>query len=141
ALNEFALGGPGMPDDWPVLRSWQLMPADVAEVILNQSGPPDPTAPVTVAPFTIDLLVGDEAAYQRVYVPAASTDMLTLGGHEILVEREEPGVVRYVLSHPTDETVTLVVVDLVSAFPGREAQAEAVSDILATFLASFAFES
>jgi hypothetical protein len=57
--RELAAQGPGIPDDWPVVRIHQVMPPDVAEALAAQSSPPDPTAPVIVAPFMVEVLVGD----------------------------------------------------------------------------------
>jgi hypothetical protein len=42
ALDPLPLGGPGMPDDWPVVSAFLLMPPDIAAELADRSGPPDP---------------------------------------------------------------------------------------------------
>jgi hypothetical protein len=133
------MGGLGMPDDWPVVQSWQVMPAAVAGEMAAQSGPPDPQALPLVPPFTVEVVAGDQAAFDRVYVAAAATDTATYGDKSVIVQQEQPGVTRYVMQHPDDPELWIVVINWVTGFPGREELAEAAAPILAPLLASFEF--
>ncbi len=138
-LQAQSMGGPGMPEDWPVQALWLLMPQDVAGVLASQSGPPDPTAPVVVAPFQIEVVVGDEQALERVYVDFSQGEPATIGSHEALVLRSEPGYASYVFPHPQRTDTWIVVTDWVTEFPGREAQAAVAAPVLPQLLASFDF--
>ncbi|HEX6386576.1 MAG TPA: hypothetical protein VF177_18040, partial [Anaerolineae bacterium] len=138
-IEEVDLTGPGMPDDWPVVRALHLMPPDVAEQLAARSGAPDPNAPVIVAPFLVEVTVGDETAFNRVYVAPLSSETAVFNGHTATVQRQDPGYTQYVFRHPADSNVWIVVTDWVSGFPGREAQAEAVAGVLQPLLNSFTF--
>jgi hypothetical protein len=133
------MGGPGMPDDWPVVQMWQVMPVAVAEQMAAQSGPPDPQAPPIVPPFSVEVVAGDQAAFDRVYVTAAATETATYGDKSVTVQQEQPGVTRYVMRHPNDPELWIVVIDWVTGFPGREGLAEAAAPVLPSLLASFEF--
>jgi hypothetical protein len=134
------LGGPGMPDDWPVVRAFHLMPPAVAEQLAApHSGPPDPKAPVVVAPLLVEVTVGDEAAFNRVYVAPLSSETAVFNGHSAAVQQQDPGYSQYVFRHPADSNVWIVVTDWVTGFPGREAQAAAVAGVLLPLLNSFTF--
>lgn len=141
-VEKLDVAGPGMPDDWPVVQVFQLMPPDVTEQQLERGGgPPDPTAPVIVAPFTVEVLVGGQDAFNRRYVPASASQEATFNGNRVIVEKEDPEytVVRYVFQHPDNCEVWVVVLDVVSEFPGREDQAQAVADVVTPMLNGFTF--
>lgn len=132
--------GDGIPEDWPVAVGYALMPQAQALALAEQSGPPDPNAPPQIL-FFMELVIGNEQAYERVYPAALSTETATYNGYDVLVERdhEEYTVVRYLFRHPENEDMWLVFSDALSEFPGREAQAAEVAGILPTILQSFSF--
>lgn len=132
-------GGPGMPEDWPVQALWLLMPQDVAGALASHSGPPDPTAPIIVAPFQIEVVVGDTQAMERVYYNFTQGEPATIGNHEAIVLRRDPGYASYVLPHPQRADTWIVVTDWVTEFPDREAQAAVAAPVLPQLLASFVF--
>jgi hypothetical protein len=138
-MEEFALDGPGMPDDWPVVRAFSLMPPDVAEQLAAQSGPPAPNAPVIVAPLAVEVVVGGEDAFNRVYVAPLSSEAAIFNGYNITIQWQDPGYAQYVFRHPSDNLLWVVITDWVTGFPGREAQAEALTDVLLPLLNSLTF--
>jgi hypothetical protein len=138
-VEEHALGGPGMPDDWPLVRSLSLMPAEVAAALESQAGgPPDPNAPAILAPLAIEVLSGDRAALERVYGPIAG-EQTEVAGRPAAVMRQDPGVTYTIFQHPTQADRWLVVTDWVTGFPGREAQAASIVDVLPGLLDSISF--
>ncbi|MFO7679613.1 MAG: hypothetical protein R6X34_06135, partial [Chloroflexota bacterium] len=135
------LQGQGMPDDWPVLQHYLLMPAELAQAMAARSGPPAGDEMPLIPPITISYLQGDQAAFDRAFVPAAYTDTLQMNGREILVQRQggEYPLPRYVFQDKQDPQRLLVVEDLVNEFPGREEQAAAIFDILDGILMTISF--
>ena len=135
------LEGSGIPEDWPVPAGYALMPVEVAEALAAVAGsPPDPNAPMQIL-FLLEVVEGDQAAFDRVYVQPVESTTTEISGQTVRVERdhEEYTVVRYVFEHPTREGVWVVLNDALSEFPGREEQAAAVVDILPGILNSFSF--
>jgi len=112
----------GGPEDWPVTDSWLLFPEAIAAQVLA-AGPPDPEAPVIVAPFNIEWVAGDEAALARVYGDLDG-EKAEINGLEVLILQEEPGITHFIFAHPDEAESWLVLTDWVTEFPGREAQAE-----------------
>ncbi|MGD8854946.1 MAG: DUF3828 domain-containing protein [Chloroflexota bacterium] len=138
-LQEMALQGPGMPDDWPVVAGWQLMPAEIAEQMAAQSGPPDPNAPPLVAPLQIELLRGDMAALDRAFGPLDGQEQ-TLAGQPVTILWREPGYRHLLIAQPKQADAWLIITDWVTEFPGREAQGEQTAVVLDGLLQSLAFE-
>lgn len=135
------LEGSGIPDDWPVTAGYGLMPVEVAEALAAVEGaPPDPNTPMQIL-FLLEVVVGDQAAFDRVYVQPVESTMTEINGRAVRVERdhEEYTVVRYVFEHPTREGEWVVLSDALTEFPGREEQAAAVVDILPAILNSISF--
>jgi hypothetical protein len=139
-LQEMEMQGPGMPDDWPVVAGWQLMPAEVAEQMAAQSGPPDPNAPPLVAPLQIELLHGDEAALDRAFGPLDGQKQ-QLGARDVTILWREPGYRHILIAQPEQADAWLVISDWVTEFPGREAQGEQAAAVLDGLLQSLAFEA
>ena len=123
-LQELHLNGAGQPDDWPVLAAWLLMPPEVAEQLASQSGPPDPNAPVIVAPFNIELVVGDQQALARVYGDLNGAAAV-FNNREATILNREPGYSHVIFAHPYRPATWIVFTDWVTTFPGREAQGQA----------------
>ena len=138
-LQEQAQDGPGVPEDWPVVASWLLMPPDVAQALENAAGAPDPNEPVVVAPFQIDVVAGDEQALQRVYPETAGQDT-TYGDNQATVVTLEPGYRHAIFAHPTRPDVWIVFTDWVTGFPGREEQANVVQSLWSPLLAGLSFD-
>lgn len=137
-LEEMEQGGPGMPDDWPVAAAWLLMPPDVAEYLANHSGPPDPNAPVIVAPFNVDVVVGGQDALVRVYGDLDG-ETAVVNAHQAIILRRDPGYSHVIFEHPLRQDVWLVFTDWVTHFPGREAQAETAAPVWDPWLQSLQF--
>ena len=135
------MDAPGIPEDWPVPVGYTLMPQAVAEALAAQTGPPDPNAPPIVMHYFLEVVIGDQQAFDRVYVPPAERETAIYNGYDALVEQEgeEYTIVRYVFRHPQDERMWVVFRDALSEFPGREAQAAEVEGILPAILESFTF--
>jgi hypothetical protein len=139
-LAEQELAGPGMPDDWPVLASWQVMPAAVAEQIAAQSGPPDPQAPPVVASFQVDVVVGDETAVSRAFLPLEEAEIGSVGRNLAYVLSLEPGYSHQIFPHPYRPDTWIVITDWVTEFPGRESQGEISLPVLAQLQNSLQFQ-
>jgi hypothetical protein len=137
-LQELTLNGAGQPDDWPVLATWLLMPPEVAEQLANQNGPPDPNAPVIVAPFNIELVVGDQEALARVYGDL-NGETAVFNNHEATILNREPGYTHVVFAHPYRPETWIVFTDWVTIFPGREAQGQAAGPSWEPLLNSLGF--
>jgi hypothetical protein len=138
-LEEMALGGPGMPDDWPVMAAWMLMPPDVADYLASHSGPPDPDAPVIVAPFNVEVVVGDEAAVERVYYDFAEGETAVINNHEAIILRRDPGYSHVIFAHPQRPGTWIILTDWVTEFPGREDQGEVAGPVWEPLLNSLQF--
>jgi hypothetical protein len=138
-VQEMDLQGPGQPDDWPVVAGWQLMPAEVAEQMAAQSGPPDPNAPPLVAPFQIELLRGDTAALDRAFGPLDGQEQ-QLAGRNVTVLWREPGYRHLLIAQPDQSESWLIITDWVTGFPGREALGEPAKNALDHLLQSLTFE-
>ncbi|MAT99687.1 MAG: hypothetical protein CL608_21305 [Anaerolineaceae bacterium] len=132
------LNGPGQPDDWPVTAAWLLMPPDVAEALASHSGPPNPEAPVIVAPFNIEVVVGDEAALARVYGDLDG-ETAVFNTHQATILHRDPGYSHVILAHPQRPDTWVVFTDWVTEFPGREDQAETAVPIWQPLLNSLQF--
>jgi hypothetical protein len=132
--------GPGMPDDWPVVAAYLLMPPDIAEALAARSGPPDPDAPIIVAPIQLELIVGDRAAFDRVHVTAESSETYTINGQSVVLHRYDPGVLQAVFRPPGGNQLWLVFNDMVSEFPGREELATPVAGVFFAILETVTFD-
>ncbi len=140
-MGALDMQGPGMPDDWPVLAAWLLMPQDVADTLAAQSGPPDPNAPVIVAPFNVEVVMGDEQAMARVYPDFAIGETARINGHDAIILRQEPGYSHVIFAHPLRPNTWIVFTDWVTGFPGREAQVEVAAPAWQPLLESLQFHS
>lgn len=139
-LQEMVHQGPGMPDDWPVVAGWQMMPDEIAEQLAAQGGPPDPNAPPLVAPLQIELLRGDMAALDRAFGPLDGQEQ-QLAGREVTVLWREPGYRHILIAHPNQADTWLIISDWVTEFPGREISGQQVAPALDQLLSSLAFET
>lgn len=115
------------------------MPAAIAEQLANQGGQAGGNGPALVPPFSVSLLEGDQAAFDRVYVAADDIQTIQLNGRAIEVQRQGTGFVvpRYILR---EGERWLVIEDFVSEFSGREEQAGEVFGVLDGILATMAFD-
>lgn len=132
------LSGPGMPDDWPVVAAWQVMPPDVAEAVAGQTSPPDPNAPIIVPPIQIEIIRGGQDQLQRV-VPVIDGEVVDLNGLPVTVVTMEPGYQHYILAHPQRPDLWFVLTDWVTGFPGREAQAAVATPVVGPLLDGLVF--
>jgi hypothetical protein len=134
------MAGPGMPDDWPVVATYLLMPPDIADALAARSGPPDPNAPVIVAPIQLEIIVGDQAAFDRVHVTAAASETIIINGRSVVLHRYDPGVLQAVFQSPDDDQLWLVFSDMVSEFAGREDLAAPVAGVFFAILETVTFD-
>jgi hypothetical protein len=132
---------PGMPDDWPVTRIVQIFPL-AWEAELNRSGPPDPTAKPVVAPLSLEVCVGPDVQFRRVYPEPARSEQTEINGLQVTVEVEvfDPmWMARYVFRDPQNPEVSAVLVDYLSGFPDRVEGNEALVERLPAIVETFAF--
>jgi len=118
------MGGPGMPDDWPVKAIVSFFPTAMAEV-MNHQGPPDPNAPPAVPPFNVEVFAGPMEQFRRAYPePGQIEEGMVINGASMVVERdayEDFNTVRYIYTHPADTQVCVVLLDVISGFKDRAA--------------------
>jgi hypothetical protein len=132
---------PGLPDDWPVTRIVHLFP-QAWEADLNRSGPPDPNAKPVVAPLNLEVCVGSDAEFRRVYPEPTRSEQAEINGLQVTVERDifDPmWVARYVFRDPQNPGVWVVLIDYLSGFPDRVEGNEALVELLPAIVATFEF--
>jgi hypothetical protein len=135
----FGLEGPGMPDDWPVVAGWRVMPQEIADLLAAAEGaPPDPNAPIILAPIQIEVISGGQDQLLRV-MPSIYGETAMVGSNPVTVVAMEPGYYQYLLPHPQQPDFWFVLTDWVTGFPGREELAEGVLPVVEGLLASLAF--
>ncbi|MFO7696499.1 MAG: hypothetical protein R6X16_05015 [Anaerolineae bacterium] len=110
-----------------------IMPQAWADAMAARSGPPDPEAPA-IAPFTLEVFRGDEETLRLNYPQPEQAAAIGLGGgpatREVEVFGEGLSLVRYVVQHPSDPELWLVITDSITGFSDRVADNEGT---LATF--------
>jgi hypothetical protein len=133
----------GGPDDWPVVVQRQFYPEAWAER-LERTGPPAPNAPVTYVPLMLEVVVGSEAQLRRVYVEPARSELLDVNGLAVVreFEGEDPTmtVIRYIVRHPENPEVWLVLTDVIGGFLQRIAGNETVAEVIPMVAWSVAVE-
>ncbi len=135
-------GGPGVPEDFPIERLVIFFPASMAEV-LKHSGPPDPSQPPTVAPLQLEVCVGDETQFRRVYPEPAQREIVDCHGVPMVIEKEIVSetvtLIHYVFQDPKNPDVRVVFNDMISGFPDRATGQEEVIEILQQIIYTFTF--
>ncbi len=139
-LDPLPQDGPGVPDDWPVVGAFLLMPPEIAAELADRSGPPDPNAPVVVAPFSLELVVGDRAAFDRTNPTADEEETAVINDQTVLIRRSQPGVVQVVWQPPGNDQLWLVFNDVVTEFPGRAEIATAAAGVFWAMMETVGFE-
>ena len=130
AWKELPADAPGTPDDWPVVRIVHFYPQAWAAEI-NRSGPPDPTAKVVVSPVQMEVLIGPEAQFRRVYPEPTQQKEIEINGLPVTVETEilnPMSLTRYVFRSPEDAQVYVTLTDALTGFPDRLAGNEAIAE-------------
>lgn len=75
-----------------------------------------------MAPFQVDVVVGDETAVGRAFLPLDEAEIGSPGRHLAFIHNLEPGYSHTIFPHPTRHNTWIVITDWVTQFPGREAQ-------------------
>lgn len=135
------MNGPGMPDDWPVESATLFFPASIADD-MNREGPPDPNAPSVVAPFSIEVFVGPVEQFRRAYPDPAIEETMQVNGIEVTIEKDnydDYNSIRYIFSHPVDETIKVILVDVLSGFSDRVKANPEYSEIIQNVVTTFEF--
>jgi hypothetical protein len=134
--------GPGTPDDWPLVQNVMLFPATWADRF-EQSGPPSPDAPPSYPAATVEVLVGPESQLRRVYPEPTQSDSVERNGTTVTTEidqvNEEIQLVRYVIRHPEDPELWIIINDVISGFPDRLKGNEAVAASVMPIVESITF--
>ena len=133
--------GPGTPDDWPIERVAIFYPQAWADRF-ESSGPPDPSAPPAIPTLSLEVCVGPEEQFRRVYVEPNQSEILTINGIEAI--REETGsgeyvTVQYVFQSPTDPNVHVSLIDNLSQFTDRAAGHPDIVELIPVVVATFEF--
>lgn len=108
----------------PIVRIIQMLPQAWAEQ-MGAGGPPDPDAPVIVAPLSVEVSVGSLEAYRRMYVEPTSGEQTEINDYPARVERDAPGdfaLIRTVFQHPVNADLRVTVVDQLSGFSARASE-------------------
>jgi hypothetical protein len=133
----------GMPEDWPTVTMIQLYPQSWADR-LERTGAPDPPAPPSYIPLTLEVVVGPEAQLRRAYVPPVATEAWDVNGvtmvREIERDYEEMTPVRYVIQHPDHPEVWIVLGDMISGFVARAEADPDVVDVIPVVVGSLRVE-
>ena len=136
------LEGPGMPDDWPIVQNVMLFPTEWAERF-EQSGPPSPGAPPSYPAAMVEVIVGPQTQLRRVYPEPTRSERVERNGYTLITEidsvSDEIQLIRYVIQHPEDPELWIVVNDTISGFPDRLDASEAVAATVLPIVESFAF--
>jgi hypothetical protein len=134
--------GPGVPEDFPIERLVIFFPESMTEA-LKHSGPPDPSQPLAVAPLQLEVCVGDEAQFRRVYAEPTRREVVARHGVSMVIEEEEISetvtLFHYVFQDPQAPDVRVVFNDMVSGFPDRAAGQEDVIKVLKQIIYTFTF--
>jgi hypothetical protein len=141
-FKELEAKGPGVPDDWPVVRIVHFYPQLWAEE-LNSSGPPDPTQMTVVAPLQLEVCIGPIEQYRRAYPEPAKREVREYSGTTMVVEQdalsEQIALTRYVFQDPRNPDQRVVFSDMISGFADRANGNEAVAAIVPLAISSFEF--
>jgi hypothetical protein len=140
--KEMQTEGPGVPADWPLERSLAFFPQAWAERF-EQSGPPDPNAPLAIPVPSVEVYVGSIEQFRRAIMEPTASEELEINGtegtREVEVVDNERQLIRYVFQHPDREDVRIVLVDALTGFKDRvEANGE-VAELLSHVVATFKF--
>ena len=112
------------PQDYPVMRSVFFRP---------QKGADD------YAFVELMVVAGDEELARGLFGLTGPGEPVTINGASAARYSVEPGIQYTLAAHPTRPDTWLVLVDYVSAFPGREEQAAAVEGIFPAMLSTLTF--
>jgi hypothetical protein len=141
-VRELLVDGPGMPGDWPIAQTVQVLPNEWAEQ-LDRGGPPDPTRPSVVAPLHVEVCVGSPEQYRRVYPAPDQSEEMTVNGIAVSVERnvlsDQITQIRYVFLSPLDGELRVVLNDMLTGFSERVQENEAVAEAIPLIVATFGF--
>jgi hypothetical protein len=141
-VRELQTEGLGMPDDWPVAETMQILPSEWAEE-LDRRGPPDPSRPSVAAPLNLEVCIGPLAQYHRAYPEPAQSETITVNGIAVSVERnvlsDRITQIRYVFPSPRDGELRIVLNDMLTGFADRVAENEAVVQAIPLIVATFEF--
>jgi hypothetical protein len=134
--KEMITQGPGVPDDWPVVRGVQFYP-QAWDAEINRQGPPDPTAKPVVAPIQLEVVVGSADQFRRVYPQPTTSEQVEIGGMQVTVEREfsdSMSIARHVFQSPTDPELYVTLTDQLTGFADRVMGNEAVAEVIPLLL-------
>ena len=139
-LHELDLSQGPQPSDWPVKRHILLVPSEIVDQVLT---PPrsleEANSRILVAPFSIQVIVGDQEAFARSFAQPLTSWQKIYNGYDASVRWNDPGYIHYVFQHPEDPNLRIVVEDMVGKFPGRQEQAKAVVGVLELMLSTISF--
>lgn len=140
--KEMQTEGPGVPDDWPLVRSLAFFPQAWAERF-ERSGPPDPDAPPAIPVPSVEVYVGSVDQFRRAVMEPTASKEVEINGTQAVREVEivdnDRQLIRYVFQHPDREDVRIVLVDALTGFKDRvEANGE-VAELLSNVVMTFEF--
>jgi len=125
----------------PIVGVVQFLPQEWAEE-LNSGGAPDASAPVIVAPLSLEVSQGTLEEYRRQYPQPAVSEEVTVGDQTVTREEDSSAdehLIRYVFQHPVDESLRVTLVDQISGFSARAQGNETVMAQIGQMISSFQF--
>lgn len=111
-------------EEYPVMRSVYIRPQKGAE---------------DYAAVELSVAAGDEDLVRGLFGLTGTGEPLRVNGSSAARYRVDPGIVYTLIPHPTRPDIWLVLVDSISAFPGRETQAAAMEGIIPAMLSTITF--
>ncbi|HDQ73513.1 MAG TPA: hypothetical protein ENN19_15670 [Chloroflexi bacterium] len=120
-----AAKGSGVPDDWPLERMVIFFPQGWGECF-ERSGPPDPDAPPAIPAINLEVYLGSEAQYRRVYVEPDVSEQVDVNGTPAIREEEiiseQMRLLRYVFQPVDNDRLRVVLTDNYSGFTERASE-------------------
>lgn len=140
--QEMAAKGSGVPDDWPLARMVIFFPQRWGERF-ERSGPPDPDAPPAIPAINLEVYLGSEAQYRRVYVEPDVSEQVDVNGTPAIREEEiiseQMRLLRYVFQPVDNDRLRVVLTDNYSGFTERASENEEVVTRIQQIVATFEF--
>jgi hypothetical protein len=106
------------------------------------SGPPDPNTPPSFPALSLEVCIGPNDQFRRVYAEPDRSETLMINGIEVLREESGSGeyiTVMYVFQSSTDPDVRVVLIDNLSKFVERATEYPDIVELIPTVVATFEF--
>lgn len=127
-------------------RSWRVDGLHVNQLSTAEENPVrrslslySPNIPQDFATLRIEVFAGDEGQVTASYQLDKPLEEFEIQGSRGVLYLVEPGIIRAVIRHPARPEQWIILEDLVSQFPGREAYASTANGVLSAVLMTIVF--